>query len=105
MKNNVETKEIQVELPENVAEGIYANLVIVTHSDSEFIFDFSRFLPGKPKAKIHSRIIMTPKNAKLFLRALMDNINKFESQFGNIKIDGEPAQKFGIKVDDDNTVN
>ncbi len=105
MKDNQQTKEIQIELPENIAEGVYANLVIVSHSDSEFIFDFSRFLPGKPKAKIHARIIMTPKNAKLFLRALQDNVNKFEANFGKIRIEGEAANKFGIKVDDNTTVN
>lgn len=100
-------KEIQIELNEQVAEGVYANLVIIGHSDSEFIFDFARFLPGRPKAKIHSRIIMNPKNAKLFLKAFQENIAKFESQFGSIKGGDEVKPRFGIHGDDESghTVN
>ncbi len=107
MEQKPASQEIQIELNEQIAEGVYANLVIIGHSDSEFIFDFARFLPGKPKAKIHSRIIMNPKNAKLFLKAFQDNIIKFESQFGVIKMGPEDRPKFGIQADDDsnNTVN
>lgn len=82
---NPQQEEIKIEIGETEAEGVYSNLVIVSHSDSEFILDFARFLPGKPKAKVHSRIIMNPKNAKLFLNALQDNITKYESKFGTIK--------------------
>ncbi len=97
-------KEIQVELNEQIAEGVYSNLVIVSHSDAEFIFDFARLLPGKPKARIHSRVIMNPKNAKLFLKAFEVNINKFEKNFGKIK-DGNPlGQKSDLQIDD-STVN
>lgn len=99
-------KEIQIELNEQIAEGVYANLVIIGHSDSEFIFDFARFLPGRPKAKIHSRIIMNPKNAKLFLKAFEENITKYESQFGSIKAGEEGKPRFGIHPDDEgSTVN
>lgn len=97
-------KEIQVELNEQIAEGVYSNLVIVSHSDAEFIFDFARLLPGKPKARIHSRVIMNPKNAKLFLKAFKVNIDKFEKNFGKIK-DGYPSgQKLDLQIDD-STVN
>lgn len=104
MDNKKNNKEIQVELNEQIAEGVYANLVIVSHSDSEFIFDFARLLPGKPKARIHSRVILNPKNAKLFLKAFQDNIIKYEKNFGEIKGGGPDISKLGIHVDDD-TVN
>ncbi|MDH6311538.1 hypothetical protein M2137_000288 [Parabacteroides sp. PFB2-10] len=72
--------EIQVELSEEVAQGTYANLAIISHSSSEFILDFVRIVPGVPKAKVKSRIILTPDNAKRLLHALEDNISKFEKQ-------------------------
>ncbi len=104
MDNKKGNKELQLELNNQIADGVYANLVIVSHSDSEFIFDFARMLPGKPKATIHSRVIMNPKNAKLFLNALQDNISKFEKKFGTIKGgDGAPP-KFNLPSGDE-TVN
>ena len=78
-------KQINVELGEKEAEGTYSNLAIISHSPAEFIIDFTRILPGVPKAKVHSRIIMTPQHAKMFLHAMMDNIAKFEQQHGEIK--------------------
>jgi len=81
-KNN--PQELKIEIGEQEAEGVYSNLVIVSHTDSEFILDFARLLPGKPKAKIHARVIMNPKNCKLFLAALQDNLSKFESKFGKV---------------------
>ncbi|MDR2810098.1 MAG: DUF3467 domain-containing protein [Tannerellaceae bacterium] len=75
--------EIQVELAEDIAQGVYANLAIIAHSSSEFILDFIRVVPGVPKAKVKSRIILTPDNAKRLLYALQDNIRKFEEQEGN----------------------
>ena len=82
-------QQINIELGEKEAEGIYSNLAIITHSPAEFIIDFTRVLPGVPKAKVHARIIMTAQHAKLLLRALDDNIGKFEMKFGEIKIHGE----------------
>lgn len=79
--------QIQIELPEDVAQGTYANLAIITHSSSEFVVDFIRMLPGIPKAKVQSRIILTPEHAKRLVSALTDNINQYENQFGLIKID------------------
>lgn len=76
---------INVELPTNL-EATYANLTLISHSTSEIIMDFARAMPNTPKAKIYSRIIMTPMNAKLLQRALTDNLNKFEEKYGEIKI-------------------
>lgn len=78
-------QQINIELGEKEAEGIYSNLAIITHSPAEFIVDFTRVLPGVPKAKVHARIIMTPQHAKMLLNALRDNVDKFEKQFGEIK--------------------
>jgi hypothetical protein len=80
------TQEISIELPEDVAQGIYTNLAIIFHSPSEFIFDFVRVLPGTPKAKVQSRLILTPEHAKRFLFALSEHIKSYESQFGEIKV-------------------
>jgi hypothetical protein len=78
------TNEIQVELTEEIAQGTYVNLAIIAHSSSEFIIDFIRIVPGVPKAKVKSRVILTPDNAKRLLFALEDNIRKFEEQGGVI---------------------
>jgi len=75
---------IDVELPEDIAEGIYANLAMIAHSNSEFVVDFIRLMPGLSKAKVKSRIILTPEHAKRLLMALKDNIRKYEEVFGDI---------------------
>ncbi|MFO8067627.1 MAG: DUF3467 domain-containing protein [Bacteroidales bacterium] len=80
-----EGKQINIELPEEVAEGIYSNLAIITHSNSEFVIDFVRMMPGVPKAKVKSRVVLTPQHAKRLLKALTENIRKFESIHGPIK--------------------
>ena len=77
--------QINIELSEEVAEGIYSNLAMIAHSNSEFVIDFIRLMPGVPKAKVKSRIVITPEHAKRFLMALKDNIDKYESAFGPIK--------------------
>lgn len=82
-------QQINVELGEKEAEGIYSNLAIITHSPAEFVLDFTRVLPGVPKAKVHARVIMTPQHAKLLLNALKDNIEKYEKKFGEVKLHGE----------------
>ncbi len=81
-KNN--PNQLNIELPEDVAEGIYSNLAIIAHSSSEFVVDFVRLLPNVPKAKVKSRIILTPHHAKRLYKALADNIQKFEAQYGSI---------------------
>lgn len=97
--NEQQPQQINIELGEKEAEGIYSNLAIITHSTAEFVIDFTRMLPGVPKAKVHARIVMTPQHTKLLLNALKDNIEKFESKFGEIKIQGEPSSQgaFGFQ--------
>jgi hypothetical protein len=77
--------QLNIELSEEVAEGIYSNLAIITHSNSEFVVDFVRMMPGVPKAKVKSRIVLTPQHAKRLMKALKDNIAKFEQSNGAIK--------------------
>ncbi len=77
--------QLNIELNEEVAEGIYSNLAIITHSNSEFVLDFIRIMPGVPKAQVKSRIVLTPQHAKRLMRALNDNLVKFEAQHGPIK--------------------
>jgi len=80
-----EPVNINIELPEDVAEGTYSNLAIISHSNSEFIIDFIRIMPGTPKAKVKSRILLTPQHAKRLMMALKDNLAKFESVHGPVK--------------------
>ncbi len=78
-----------IELPEEIAEGIYSNFAIITHSNSEFILDYVRMMPGIPKGKVKSRIILAPQHAKRLLMALGDNVRRFEENFGEIDIDNQ----------------
>ncbi len=84
MSDQKEKNQLNIELSEEVAEGIYSNLAIITHSSAEMVIDFIRVMPGVPKAKVKSRILMTPQHAKRLLRALADNIQKYESLHGPI---------------------
>ena len=81
-------QQLNIELGEKEAEGIYANLAMLIHSPTEIIIDFARVMPRMPKSKVLARIIMTPMHAKLFHKALSDNIEKYEKQFGEIKTYG-----------------
>jgi len=83
-KENLEN-QLNIELSEEIAEGIYSNLVMIAHSNSEFVLDFTRIMPGVPKAKVKARIILTPEHAKRLLFALQENIGKYEETFGLIK--------------------
>jgi hypothetical protein len=85
-------QQINIELSEEIAEGIYSNLAMIAHSNSEFVIDFIRLMPGVPKAKVKSRIVITPEHAKRLLSALKDNIEKYETNFGTIKPAGEPPR-------------
>jgi hypothetical protein len=97
-------QQLQVELREPESEGIYANLAIISHSPSEIILDFSRVMPGTQKARVLSRIIMTPQHARMFERALADNLRKFEQQFGEIKLHGEQSKgQIGFATDRSST--
>ncbi len=81
--------QLNIELSEEIAEGIYSNLAIISHSPSEFVIDFVRLMPNVPKAKVKSRIILTPQHARRLMAALNDNIKRYEAQFGVID---EPEQ-------------
>jgi hypothetical protein len=79
--------QINIELSEEIAEGIYSNLAIITHSNAEFVLDFIRMMPGVPKAKVKARIILTPQPAKRLLAALTDNLRKYEEVHGKVKLE------------------
>ncbi|HHJ10962.1 MAG TPA: DUF3467 domain-containing protein [Bacteroidetes bacterium] len=85
MDDKVKQNQINIELNDEVAQGIYSNLAIITHSSAEFVLDFVRVMPGIPKARVQSRIILTPEHAKRLLLAMQDNIAKYESVHGKIK--------------------
>ena len=87
--------QINIELSEEIAEGVYANLAMIAHSNSEFVIDFIRLMPGVPKAKVKARIVVTPEHAKRLLHALKDNLDKYEDTFGPIKKSDE-TPKFPI---------
>lgn len=83
--NKTPKGQINIELDEKVAEGIYSNLAIINHSVSEFVVDFVSIMPGTPKSKVKSRIILTPQHAKRLLKALGENVHRFEKSHGEIK--------------------
>lgn len=84
MADQPKEKKINIELPEEVAEGVYSNLAIIAHSNSEFVLDFVRILPNMAKARVKSRIIITPEHAKRLVQALSDNLMKYEKQHGPV---------------------
>jgi hypothetical protein len=92
MAENKENKQVSIELNEEIAPGVYSNLAIVNHSPTEFVVDFISMMPGMPKAKVKSRVILTPQHAKRLLGALAENVKKYESQFGAIKDAGKQQQ-------------
>jgi len=94
----VPAQTLKVEIGEREAEGIYANVTLITHSPSEFVLDFARLLPGAPKTRVQSRVIMAPRNVKKLLRALSDNIRRYEEQWGVIQEEdaGASSQNIGF---------
>jgi hypothetical protein len=94
-----EKKQINIELRDEEAEGTYANFAVLTHSPAEFVIDFIRVLPGTKKSRVHARIVMAPPNVKAFLKALEDNVAKYESRHGEIKAAGrqEPDKQIGFQ--------
>lgn len=95
MEEQQSDNQLNIELSEDIAEGIFSNLAIITHSSTEFVVDFIRVMPGIPKAKVKSRIILTPEHAKRLLVALEDNIEKFEKINGRIK---SPDENVGFPI-------
>ncbi|MCA1741674.1 MAG: DUF3467 domain-containing protein [Bacteroidales bacterium] len=85
MAENKNQSQFNIELSEEIAEGVYSNLAVITHSPAEFVIDFIRIMPGVPKSKVKSRIILTPEHAKRFVAALSDNISKYEAVHGPIR--------------------
>ncbi len=92
MDNNDNKKQLNLDLKPEVAQGTYSNLAIISHSRSEFIIDFAAMLPGLQKPEVRSRILMTPEHCKRPRNALVDNIGRYENQFGTINL-GAPEQK------------
>lgn len=84
-KDQPRPNQLNIEISEEVADGIYSNLAIITHSNSEFVLDFVRVMPGVPKAKVRARVLLTPQHAKRLMRALVDNVQKFEQVHGVIR--------------------
>lgn len=84
-QNQQQPNQLNIEISEEVAEGDYANLAIITHSHAEFVIDFVNVMPGTPKSKVKSRIILTPQHAKRFMKALTENVTRFESMNGKIQ--------------------
>lgn len=82
---NQQQNQLNIEISEEIAEGVYANLAIITHSHAEFVIDFVNVMPGTPKSRVKSRIILTPQHAKRFMKALTENVNRFESLNGKIQ--------------------
>tara|TARA_B100001245_G_C22735693_1_gene356940 strand:- start:88 stop:426 length:339 start_codon:yes stop_codon:yes gene_type:complete len=95
---NRKTNRINIELTDDIAQGTYANLAMIAHSSSEFVIDFIQLIPGVPKAKVKSRIIITPEHAKKFSSALLDNISKYEKKYNEIK-DFNEIPKFPVELD------
>jgi hypothetical protein len=92
-----EENQMNIELSEDIALGVYSNLAVITHSPAEVVCDFIQLMPGMPKGKVRSRVLMTPQNAKRFMQALSDNIAKYEQQFGALEepVSGVPPMNFG----------
>ncbi len=89
-------QQLSIELPAEVAEGVYSNLAVITHSNQEFVMDFIRIMPNMPQAKVKARIILTPGHAKRLQQALQDNLNKFEQMHGSIEVGHAGALPFNF---------
>jgi len=98
-QNQQQQKQIQVQLDEKIGQGVYSNLVLISHSNAEFVLDFTRMLPGMPKAVVQARVILTPQHAKGLLTALEENIKRFEESFGEIHTPGQNKEEknFGFQ--------
>ena len=95
MDNN-EKPQLNIEIKPEVAGGHYSNLAVISHSKTEFVIDFAQMLPGRPKANVASRIVMAPEHAKRLMNALIDNVGKYEQQFGQISLNGAPKGTFNV---------
>lgn len=94
-KTKAKEMKIEIQIDDDISQGMYTNLAAVNHSENEFIFDFIFLQPQSPKAKVRSRLILSPKHAKRFLNALQDNIKRYEDIFGNIEESKSPVMDTG----------
>lgn len=85
----IPNNELNIDLPEAIAEGVYSNLAVITHSNAEFVVDFIRIMPNVPQARVKARVVLTPQHAKRLLKALIDNVGKYESSYGKIEDHGQ----------------
>ena len=85
MEDKKQKRQLNIELPEDILEGVYSNMAMINHSPTEFVLDFIRMMPNMPKAKVKARVVLTPHHAKSLLKVLTDNIDKYEANFGKIK--------------------
>ena len=103
MEEKKKNPSLEIELKESVAEGVYSNMSLLSHSSSEFVLDFISLLPGVNKAQVRSRVIMAPEHAKRLLHILRDNITRYEANFGEIEINKAgnfpPVGKINTKCD------
>lgn len=97
-KSTPKQGQLNIDLPEEIAEGTYSNLAIISHSNSEFVVDFIRMMPNVPKAKVKSRIVLTPVHAKRLLLALNDNVKKYEAQYGKIQDSKQPTPNMNFST-------
>ena len=101
-KNQNKQGQLQIDLPQDVAKGIYSNFAIISHSGSEFTIDFAALLPGLPKASVGARVVMAPEHVKRLLAALQENVIRYEKEFGKIELRGQAprtAMPFGPQGD------
>lgn len=89
---NKQGQQLQIDLPQEVAGGVYSNFAIISHSSSEFVLDFAALVPGVPKAGVRSRVLMAPEHAKRLLAALQDNVLRYENEFGKIRIPNQQSR-------------
>ncbi|MEM0998599.1 MAG: DUF3467 domain-containing protein [Bacteroidota bacterium] len=88
MEDPKNQNQLNIEVPEDIAEGVYSNFAIVGHSPTEFVLDFVQVLPGMSKGKVRSRVVVTPQHARRLLAALSENVDKYEAAFGRIELNG-----------------
>lgn len=98
MADKKDPTQLNIEISEEIADGIYSNLAIISHSNQEFVLDFVRMMPNMPKARVKSRIILSPSHAKRLMRALEDNIRKYEEQHSPIQEGGAPMPPISFNV-------
>ena len=92
MEENNQNGQFQLELPAEVAQGVYSNLAMIIHSHSEFVIDFAAMMPGLQKPKVKSRVVMAPEHAKRLLAALQENVMRYEQEYGRIEIPNQPTR-------------